>query len=383
MPLHAASTPGSHQFTISRALTRGLQVLSVALTLLLGVTASAKKEELANSGPAVFTGSSAAGLAGTKRVAITSVLVSYQVSTSNRTDTNGILANKSDTEAKMVWPTVDNAPLGAITDEIYTQLKADLVANGFEVVPEANVLASPTYQKIAKLAGFKNFSKYGNMEGDVMLVEASSLIPYAPFSLEVGTFPYPFKGVIKGWDSGKTGGLTANSTYYTADLPKLEVDLAKELNAHVVKATYLVTLGSAKAGTEGRMFRPGSAHSGSSVTNTHTAQIFPQVGIRATHTRIAFRTPTGNPKGQTTSRAKPVPAKDGDVVVTLAQPILGATDLFSFTSYSEGKGFWGVAHGADMKFTFTATLTEPKAYHDEVVAMVKAAQHDLLALVKQ
>ncbi|MEO6996007.1 MAG: hypothetical protein ABI273_20565 [Lacunisphaera sp.] len=378
-----ASRSGSLQRTNSRARNRGLRVLSVALTLLLGVNASAKKEEPASSGPAVFTGSSAAGLAGTKRVAITSVLVSFQASTSNRTDTNGLLANKSDTEAKMVWPSMDEALLGQITDEIYAQLKTDLAANGFEVVPEATVLASANYQKIAKLAGFKNFSKYGNMEGDAMLVEASSLTPYAPFSLEVGTFPYPFKGVIKGWSSEKTGGLTANSTYYTADLPKLEVELAKELNAHVVKATYLVTLGSAKASTSGRMFRAGSANSGSSVTNTHTGRVFPQVGIRATHTRIAFRTPTGNPKGQTTSRAKPVPAKDGDVVVTLAQPLLGATDLFSFTSASQGKGVWGLAPGADMKFTFTATLTDPKAYHDEIVAMVKAAQKDLLALVKQ
>lgn len=71
------------------------------------------------------------------------------------------------------------------------------------------------------------------------------------------------------------------------------------------------------------------------------------------------------------------------MVVTLAQPLLGATDLFSFTSASQGKGVWGIAPGADIKFTFTATLTDPKAYHDEVVAMVKAAQKDLLALVKQ
>ncbi|AOS45588.1 hypothetical protein Verru16b_02671 [Lacunisphaera limnophila] len=364
-------------------LANGLARVGLLVLTCLGANALIQAAAPASSASAVFTDSSAAGLAGTKRVAITSVLVSFQASTSNRTDTNGILANKSDTEAKMVWPTMDPAELGAITDEIYAQLRTDLAAHGFEVVPEATVLASPTYQQIVKLAAFSNFSKYGNMEGDVMLVEASSLKPYVPFSLEVGTFPYPFKGVIKGWSSKDTGGLTANSTYYTADLPKLEVALAKELNAHVVKATYLVTLGSAKAGTSGRMFRAGSAHSGSSVTNTHTAEIFPQVGIRATHTRIAFRTPTGKPKGQTTSRAKPVPAKDGDVVVTLAQPLLGATDLFSFTSASQGKGVWGLAPGADMKFTFTATLTDPKAYHDEVVAMAKAAQEDLLALVQQ
>ena len=377
-------SPASRSRSLHRVIF-GLPLL-VALTLLPGLTAAEGKTGPAaatGSAPAVFTDSSAAGLAGTKRVAITSVLVSFQASTSNRTDTNGFLANKNDTEAKMVWPSMDEAALAQITDAIHAQLKTDLAANGFEVVPEATVLASANYQKIAKLAGFKNFSKYGNMEGDAMLVEATGLTPYAPFSLEVGTFPYPFKGVIKGWSSEKTGGLTANSTYYTADLPKLEVELAKELNAHVVKATYLVTLGSAKASTEGRMFRAGSATSGSSVTNTHAAQVFPQVGIRATHTRIAFRAPTGNPKGQTTSRSKPVPAKDGDVVVTLAQPLLGATDLFSFTSYSQGKGIWGIAPGADVKFTFTATLTDPKAYREEVVAMVKAAQKDLLALVKQ
>ena len=117
--------------------------LLIALTLLPGVTASAKKvEPAASSGPAVFTGSSAAGLTGTKRVAITSVLVSFQASTSNRTDTNGLLANKSDTEAKMVWPSMDEALLAQIADEIYAQLQTDLAANGFEVVPEATVLAS-------------------------------------------------------------------------------------------------------------------------------------------------------------------------------------------------------------------------------------------------
>ena len=64
MPLLAASLPGSLQFTNSRARNRGLQVLGVALMLLLGVTASAKKSEpaaAASSGPAIFTDSSAAG----------------------------------------------------------------------------------------------------------------------------------------------------------------------------------------------------------------------------------------------------------------------------------------------------------------------------------
>ena len=407
MPSLIASLRAS-QFATSRTFTRGLQILSVGLALVLGVTASAKKDEPASSAQAVFTDSSAAGLAGTKRVAIASVMVSFQASTLDRTSANGMFAEKQTTSASLVWPDLDPRLAADITDEIYAQLKAELQANGFEVVPEATVLASPTYQKILQTApAFSNFSKFANTDGDIVLVGASSLKPYFPFAPETGQFAVPNKSVIKGWLTGMggksstPGGPTATSTYYSAELPKLEVQLAKELNAHVVKATYLVQLGSAKAEVS-HVFKPGDRSNElkyttgpqietkeqreqrlNKIITSHTGKAFPQVGLRASQTRIAFRTPGGKSSGQVIRKAGMAPAKDGDVVLTLATPILGGTSFFTLEAHQEGKGFWGINPGADMKYTFIATLADPQGYRDEVVGMVKQAQHELLALVKQ
>ena len=372
-----ASRPGSLPHTIRRL------PLLVALTFLSSVTVLAKKPEpaAASSGPAVFTDSSAAGLAATKRVAITNVMVSFQASVGDKTSMNGLLAHKSDTSSLIQMPDMDPKLLAAITDEIYTQLKADLVASGFEVVPEATVIASPSYQKIIKLAGIANFSKFLNHDGDTMLVGASGLKPYLPYNAETGSFTTPSNnGVrIKGWvssmgmGSSTPGGPSLTSIASIYELPGLEVDLAKELNAHVVKATYLVTLGSTTASISGRFTE----------FNNHTGTAFAQVGIKADQSRIAFRTPNGNHKWQSIARVKIAPAKDGDVVVTLAQPLAGGTDFFEVSSSKKGKVMLGLGGGADMQFAFTVTIANADAYREEVTGLIKEAQTKLLALVKQ
>jgi hypothetical protein len=84
-------------------------------------------------------------------------------------------------------------------------------------------------------------------------------------------------------------------------------------------------------------------------------------------------------------------AKDGDVVVTLAESLAGGTDFFSVTGGEKkadglekflfGKALGGT--GADTQFEFTASIADPAAYRAEVVGMVKQAQRDMLVLVKQ
>jgi len=350
--------------------------LLVALTLLLGATSVP-----AGAAPAVFTDSSAAGLAATKRVAITNVMVSFQASVGDKTSTNGLLAHKSDTSSLIQMPDMDTKLLAAITDEIYAQLKTDLAASGFEVLPEATVVASPAYQNIIKLAGIANFSKFLNRDGDTMLVGASGLTPYLPYNAETGSFSgAATNGVrIKGWVSGMgmasstPGGPSLSSIGKIYELPGLEVALAKELNAHVVKATYLVTLGSTTASIGGRFTR----------YNKHTGSAFAQVGIKADQTRIAFRSPNGNAKWQTIARVKVAPAKDGDVVVTLAEPLAGGTDFFAVSSSQKGKGMLGLGGGADMQFAFTVTIADADAYREEVTGLIKEAQTKLVALVKR
>ena len=98
---------------------------------------------------------------------------------------------------------------------------------------------------------------------------------------------------------------------------------------------------------------------------------------------IAFRTPNGNHKWQSIARVKVAPAKDGDVVVTLAEPLAGGTEFFEISSAHKGKGMLGLGGGADMQFAFTVTIAKPDAYREEVIGLIKDAQTKLLALVKR
>jgi hypothetical protein len=358
--------------------------------VLLGISL-AHAEAPGASAKVAMTDSKPAGLAATRRVAITSVVVSFQASTGgDATNTSGMFAAKTDASSTLVMPDMDPALLGAIADEIYKQLQVDLAADGFEVVPESTVLASAGFPKILSNAGIANYSKFGNMEGDVMLVSPGSLHPYLPFSVETGKFATPSKNLIKGWIGGMggksstEGGPSSTSVAKTWDLPGLEVALAQELNANLVKATYVVTMGSTKAAVD----RFSSTHH-----NTYTGSAFVQVGLRPDQTRIAFRTPAANPKGESAPGGYKAnfgtnspPAKDGDVVVSLTAPLLGGTDFFALEG-GEKKGgmakMLGVRPGADAQFVYTASISDAAAYREEVVGMVKVAQRDMLGLVKQ
>lgn len=351
--------------------------------------------EAATSVKAVMTDSTPSKLTATKRVAITNVMVSFQASAGGeKTNTSGLFAAKTDASSTLQMPDMDSNLLAGIVDDIYAQLKADLVANGFEVLPESTVLASPAYKKVIAAAGITNFSKFANMNGDVMLVGASGLKPYLPYNAETGKFGTPSKSLIKGWIGGWGGkssteggpsGITIGEIYA---LPGLEVELAKELNANLVKATYVVTLGSTSASVD---------RFSSTSHNKYEGSAFVQVGLQAGQSRIAFRTPDANTKGEsapggyaTNFGNNASPAKDGDVVVTFSESIKGGTDFFSVVEpeATAKPGLFGallgasIGTGADAQFVFTAKISDPKAYRTEVVSMVKAAQRDMLALIK-
>jgi hypothetical protein len=328
---------------------------------------------------AEFTDSSAAGLAGTKRVAITNVIVSFQASVgTTKAGGSGMFADKSSSTSLMAMPDMDPSLQDAIVAQAYSDLKSNLIAAGFDIVPEAEVAANPNYAAIISKVGFVNHSKSLNALGDAILVSPSSLTPYMPYTAEGSPFESDVKGYL-GWDSGwgkpaTPGGfsLMKAATFY--QLPGMEVALAKSLNANVLKAFYVVNLGHTTA-----------AHSrslGSTITTTATANAFAQLGLLPDQTRIAFRTPNGNAKWQKVSLNKPVPAKDGDVVVHLGEPMLGSTDFFSVAGDGgHERGGWLLAT-RDFKFSYLATITNVPAYQAEVQAMIATATHAMVALVK-
>ena len=352
-----------------------------------------------------MTDSSAAPLSTTKRVAIANVMVSFQASVGgDKTNTSGLFAAKSDTSSALQMPVMDTQLLASIADDIHQQLKTDLQATGFEVLPEATVVASQAYQKIIAMAGITNFSKFANMNGDVVLVGASGLKPYLPYNAETGKFGQPSKSLINDWISkmaGKSsteGGPSSISIAEIYALPGLEVDMSKELNAHVVKATYVVTLGSTKSGVERFTGMHQDIRGNTGFSSTHTGSAFAQVGLLAGQSRIAFRTSAAKTSGESSSGSytanfgnNAAAAKDGNVVVTLAESLAGGTDFFSLTSGEKkdggiGKSLFGKVlggTGADTQFEFTASISDPATYRAEVVGMVKQAQRDMLVLVKQ
>ena len=352
-----------------------------------------------------MTDSSAAPLSTTKRVAIANVMVSFQASVGgDKTNTSGLFAAKSDTSSALQMPVMDTQLLASIADDIYQQLKTDLQASGFEVLPEATVVASQAYQKIIAMAGITNFSKFANMNGDVVLVGASGLKPYLPYNAETGKFGQPSKSLINDWISkmaGKSsteGGPSSISIAEIYALPGLEVDMSKELNAHVVKATYVVTLGSTKSSVERFTGMHQDIRGNTGFSSTHTGSAFAQVGLLAGQSRIAFRTSAAKTSGESSSGSytanfgnNAAAAKDGNVVVTLAESLAGGTDFFSLTGGEKkdggiGKFLFGKVlggTGADTQFEFTASIADPTTYRAEVVGMVKQAQRDMLVLVKQ
>ena len=206
----------------------------------------------AQAASAAFTDSSAAGLGATRRVAIATVVVSFQASVAGeRLGGSGMFADKSSARAVLALPDMDPALQARIANEAYAQLKAQLTAAGYEVVPEAEVKASATYGEMIRLAGLPNYTRFGNGLGDMTLVSPAGLLPYLPYGLEGGLFEQP-KSYI-GWVSGMggksttPGGPSVTTIAGIWKLPGLEVKLAKELNANVVKAFYVVNLGEAFA----------------------------------------------------------------------------------------------------------------------------------------
>lgn len=360
-----------------RLTSRSLLRQAMLSLILVAATATATMAQ-AQTATAAFTDSTAAGLAGTRRVAITSVIVSFQASVAGtKAGGSGMLADKSSAQTVLAMTDMDPVLQEAIAEQAYAKLKTDLTAAGFEVVSEDEVRANPVYGQILKLAAIPNHSQYGNVLGDAMLVSPDGLTPYLAYAAETGQWQAP-KSYI-GWTraggaSITPGGPSMVTTGRIWTLPSLEVQLAKALNAHLVKANYVVTLGEASV-TKKRTL--GGTHA-DVVDGRGTASA--QVGLLADQTHIAFRAPNGNAKWQKIAMMKVVPAKDGDVVVRLAGSLEGGSDYFDISGYSSHGGLFNP--GADLQFKFNATVTDPAAYRKDVDAMIGAASESMTALLK-
>ncbi len=352
-----------------------LGISAIALPAFAGKDKGTPSVALAPSYAATgkFTDSTAAGLGGTKRVAISQVSLIIQTSTAGTTKGHWLLGAEAPTlenaNALVEFTTLDKTALQAISSFAYIQLQDDLKAAGFEVIPEVQVKASPAYTEIQTSAGVTNPSAFANKLGDAWYVGPVQLGYYMPYAAEVGTFqtqPNSFlewgkAKAFKSYKSPTPGGPNATKINNNWKLPGLEIKLAKELNAHVVKATYVVTLGS----IEGAKVKSDRISTNANLT----------LGLMQDQTRIAFRTATGK-NFHIRNMLKQTPAMDGDVVVTLANPLMAEGQFFNSTETTEMK--------ADGKPALIAHLSakDNASYVGAVVKLAHLANNALLALLR-
>lgn len=312
-----------------------------------------------------FDEGSSALLGSSKRVVISDFVVVFQLDSMVRNDNATKVGNLTlfggntkDVAAKMAWQAPDTTLMQDIADAGLASLKADFKAKGLEVLDESTLSTQPAYASILAAAGLKNLEDYNivniseaaynkNSIGDdvyaaARVVSARGLTPYSHSLFEGGRCC----NVIKGFPSSKI--------YY---VPGFEIDLAKALDAVVVKAWLYVDFAKVSAGVNQEGWAGGV---GGAVVN-YSASADSTVRIVAQKTRLSFRLPTSVNK--TRNVPKSWAAKDGDLVVALKKPMLIGDQYYTVTNAGETGGQkLRASLGGTQHLNFGATLRDTAAY---------------------
>lgn len=374
-----------------------LALLAVALLFSAAAHAADAPPQLKGEPRTEFTDSSPDKLGTLKRVAITNVVLEFQTKVFAEHITGRLskmYLSRGNSYSDNALAGFDPKLLEAAANRIYAQLVDDLTAAGFEVVPEAEVKAQPMYKKLAADMGWPQGYHYGNKEGHSLIVGPTSLPPYLAPLGEQGTFGNhkQIKGDTQApklsW--GEAGKLAGNSSYAAGQ----EVELAKALNAHVLKAWYLVGFGNATASTDWDAIN--TPHFQTTATSRTGARA--QMYIRDEQTRIALRTPDGDKAyARESKRISALSGGyrpwDGDVVLRLDETLPGEADFLAEGGVQKAEkkegGFLGMLGAAAKSLSGTTaensyeTRVDPQRFADAAAAMVGQLQPLLVARIKR
>lgn len=358
------------------------------------------KKEMAATGPVQVTRGNLAGLAATKRIALTSCVVDFQ--TSAFVENEGSMLNRNTTRAVNKLTDAPRDALQGVVDDACVKLRADLTAAGYELVPQAEIAAQASYQKMLALTGIKGPVGHKSLDGGSVVLGSSDQPLYLPCGNELSVYYQsapPPEAAYKQAVPDATEPPSAMARSRTFDLPQLEIDLAKALNAHVVKAWTVVRFSSVNAESRRDWSYQGESidMQGNRVGLTATdykATSAAQLGVREHQTHLAVRLATGKPdfKPSFATGAK-APARDGDIVLTLVAPILmsGSEQYLSVENagskesgtsrMSRAAGLLGGALGSrgnTVTFSFTTRIADAANYRKAAAFAVGEAQNRLV-----
>ena len=318
-------------------------------------------------GDYVFAEGNAALLSGVKRVIISNFVVAFQLDGAVRKDdatrvgnTTFFGGNAKEVEARMAWKSPDVAVMQEIADAGLAALKAEFKAKGIEVLDESVLASQAAYASILEATGLKSLDDYsivntteavyrsGNNTGALGLTRVSE----AKIASAKGTRPYGHSVFEGGLCCHVRKGYPSSKAYY---VPGFEIDVAKALDAVVVKVWQYVYFTQLEAGVSQDSL---IGTVGGRVVN-YSANAKSVVRIGEQKTRMSFRLPSSTNKARNTPTAW-VPM-DGDVVVHLSKPMLVGDQYFNLEDGGASASLAGT-----QRFNFTATLADVAAYRTDV-----------------
>ena len=320
----------------------------------VALTAQAQPAELATR---VFTTSDPAAIKGMKRVALPSFQVEFVTRSSAQASTSGFAsAGRSSVSAYYTLVGVGEADFQALTNQLHADFVRDLQQMGVEVVPFAQVQASPAYRKLAAGAQPAPFSKSGGGTSSVALAPAGQLI-------------YGSALIAAKSDSlfGAFSSLANTGAMVGAALDTLE--LAKELDARIVDVRLVVDFAQIGSSDRGFLSRLSSTASvdgmvqpallaGSSMMAVQSATMRSTVTLR---NPLLFSPAALSGLRESTSTATQV----GNVAAALINLAAGGKNS------SSAADFEAVAEPATYRASIGASLGQVR---EMLVSQLKAAQ---------
>lgn len=228
---------------------------------------------------------------------------------------------------------------------------------------DESVLATqPAYASIIAATGLKNLGDYSILnitedsnKGDISNTDSNGT---ARIVGAKGLTPYnhsPFEGGKCCYATGTS--YPSQQSYY---VPGFEIDIAKALDAVVVKAWQFINFTQLAAGVQ----REGWAGGVGGSTVTYSAEANSAVRLREQKTRLSFRLPGSTARTRNTPTV--MAPKDGDVVVYLGKPMLIGTQHYKVEDAGATGQAVRASLGGTQHFNFAASLNNPAGYKSDV-----------------
>jgi hypothetical protein len=345
---------------------RNLLLSAIATTFLAMGQEAICAEPIAAPGDFSFTEGNAAQLSGVKRVIIANFVVAFQLDGSVRNNNETKIGamtlfgrNTKEVAAKLEWQNPDVAVMQGIANTGLDALKAEFKTRGIEVLDESVLASQPAYASILDATGLKNLDDYSIVNIPEAEYRKSSVGPDVTSTAKIvsakGFTPYGHSAFEGGLCCHVRKGYPSSKVYY---VPGFEIDIAKALDAVVVKAWQYVYFTKMDAGVSRESFSGGSV-----VTFNASAKSALRIGEQKT--RLSFRLPTS------TNKTRNIPTdwapKDGDVVVSLSKPVLIGDQYYSVEDAGTTTGQdIRASLGGTQNFNFAATLSNPAAYKNDL-----------------